>query len=452
MTYDMVIEGGSVVRGDGGPPVPANVWIRGARVEGVDSSPLPSEAAVGSRIDATGCLVLPGVINAHAHGCSIGPLFPSAGPALSVAAARRNLDRQLQQGVTTLINVDGFPTPDEVLAPSLDHPVRRLFGTAHLPSAIRAAELVDGRGLTARHRETTAAEMVAAGAAAIGEVAGGHTLGGGGADYRYIPLRLREATGVEVDANLAQKLKFAVLGPRMYGGVASGLSAEAVLAESPLAGKISLAAVEDIVRQVVLPPIEAALAEFEEARLVGSQWDKPLIVHSSSVSAEVIRALAPEVAAGRLRVVAGHANHNTFTVEQCVTEATHLRDMGVTIDVSTLDAIVTHWRNDAERLDALAAEGLIDTISTDYSDGHWDGPLEAVHHLVKQGHTAMGAAVAMVTGNVARAFTPLFDDRGVLEPGRLADVVIVDRINVGRVRSVVIGGLLQIDDGWLRYA
>ncbi len=451
MTYDMVIEEGSVVAGDGSAPERANVWIRDGSVVGVDGAPMPSTIDVGMRVDATGCLVLPGVINGHAHGCTVGPLFPSGGQPLSSTVARRHLDRYLQQGVTTLVNVDGFPTPEEVIAPSLDHPVRRLFGTAHLPSAFRAADLVDGRGLTARHRQTTADEMLDAGAAAIGEVGGGHTLGGGGADYRYIPLKLREATGVEVDANFAQKLKFAVLGPTLYGGVAGGLTADGLLAESPLAGKITLEAVEELVRQVVLPPIEAALAEFEEARVVGARSGRPLIVHTSSVSAEVIRALAPEVAAGRLRVVAGHCNHNTFTVEQCIGEASYLRNHGVTIDVSTLDGIITHWRNDAQRLEVLAGEGLIDTISTDYSDGHWDGQLEAVHYLVKRGHTPMGEAVAMVSGNVAQAFAPLLNDRGCLVPGRVADAVIVDQMNVGRVRSVVIGGILRVDNGWPRY-
>src|SRR5487761_1532291 len=451
MSYDIVIEGGSVVVGDGTAPRRANLWIQGGRVVSVDGQPIPSAVEVEVRFDASGCVVLPGVINAHAHGCSIGPLFPSGALALSTTKAKRNLDRHLQQGVTTLFNVDGFTMPDEVLAPALPHPMRRHFSTAHLPSAIRAADLVDGRGLSPRHRHATAEEMVEAGAVAIGEVGGGHTLGGGGSDYRYIPLRLREVTGVDVDPNFAQKLKFAVLGTQLFGEVASDLSTDVLVRDSPLAGRIEVSDVEELVRQVVLPPITAALAEFAEAEDVGRRVGRPLIVHSSSVSADVIRGMAREVATGRLRVVAGHSNHNTFTVEGCIDQAVYLRKHGVTIDVSTLDGIVTHWRNDAGRLDALAQERLIDTISTDYSDGHWDGQLEAVHHLVTRGLYPLGEAVAMVTGNVARAFQPLLDDRGRLVPGCLADAVVADELNVGRVRSVIIGGAVCVDNGWLRY-
>jgi adenine deaminase len=54
----------------------------------------------------------------------------------------------------------------------------------------------------------------------------------------------------------------------------------------------------------------------------------------------------------------------------------------------------------------------------------------------------------MATGNVARAYRTMAGDRGLLESGRKADVVIADAVNPGRVRSVLIGGDVVVDGGW----
>lgn len=57
------------------------------------------------------------------------------------------------------------------------------------------------------------------------------------------------------------------------------------------------------------------------------------------------------------------------------------------------------------------------------------------------------AAVALATGNVARTFPQLAGDRGLIEKGRRADLVIVDHVNLGRVRHVIIHGKLVVWNG-----
>ncbi|MDH4169421.1 MAG: amidohydrolase family protein [Acidimicrobiia bacterium] len=62
--YDVVIRGGSVVDGTGGPAKVADVGIRGQRIETVGSLPDVGDARV---IDAAGLVVAPGFVDVHTH-------------------------------------------------------------------------------------------------------------------------------------------------------------------------------------------------------------------------------------------------------------------------------------------------------------------------------------------------------------------------------------------------
>ena len=58
----------------------------------------------------------------------------------------------------------------------------------------------------------TAEIMLEDGAVCIGEVGGGHTLGGGGQDYLYIPRAVKNETGRDIDYLQARAMKLSVLG------------------------------------------------------------------------------------------------------------------------------------------------------------------------------------------------------------------------------------------------
>ncbi|WP_461512699.1 amidohydrolase family protein [Rhizobium mongolense] len=124
-----------------------------------------------------------------------------------------------------------------------------------------------------------------------------------------------------------------------------------------------------------------------------------------------------------------------------------MRSKGAVIDVSTLDCISTQWRNDAANLDALIDGGCVDTISTDFAGGHWDGILEAIHRMVRKEQLSAPAAVALATGNVAAVFPQMAGDRGLIEKGKRADLTVVDHVNLSRVRHVVIDGRVAVRNG-----
>jgi predicted amidohydrolase len=442
---DLLISGGILVTGDGITERRGNLWIEGGRIAAVDFDDLPSDIEVAEHIVADGFVVAPGAINNHAHGCSVGPLFSSGAPALSLAAAQRIVDRYFLQGHTTLLNLCGLTTMEDVRVAAERSPARVCVSTVHLPNSMLAADDVDGVGMKAEHRALTAHAMIEQGAVAIGEVGGGHTLGGGGQDYQYIPARIKEELGVAIDATTARELKMSILGAEIFGDDQGAAPLEDVLAAHDL-GELDVDRVRQIVSDAVLPPIQHALAGFREAAALAAQTGVPAIFHSSSACARELIGLARKYS-GNVTLVAGHSNHNTYTVEAAVETARTLREEGVVIDVSSLDGVITHWRNDTERIDALAAEGLIDTLSTDYGNGHWDSMFELAHHLIDGGFVTRPQAVAMATGNVARHLPQLAGGRGLLEPGRPADIAILDQYNLGRVESLVVNGRTAVRSG-----
>ncbi len=92
--FDLLIRGGQVVDGLGGPPVRADVGVTGDRIRAVGDLGAATAATV---IDATGRFVTAGFIDVHSH----------AGPGLATAALREGRP-VLAQGITTvLVNPDG---------------------------------------------------------------------------------------------------------------------------------------------------------------------------------------------------------------------------------------------------------------------------------------------------------------------------------------------------------
>lgn len=107
--YDVLIAGGSVVDGTGAPARRADVLVRGGRIAYVgDVDPDTVAAGIREIFDATGLVVAPGFIDAHAHG---DPADPET----------NGFENFLAQGVTTIVlGQDGSSPPAAGLAAHLD--------------------------------------------------------------------------------------------------------------------------------------------------------------------------------------------------------------------------------------------------------------------------------------------------------------------------------------------
>ncbi len=113
--YDVLLLGGNVVDGTGSPAQVANIGIVGDRIVSVDAS---ADAEAGTTIDATGLLVAPGFIDPHTH--ALGDLLDDE--------AKENA-AFLMQGVTTVVvGNDGGGVPD--FQASLETMRRQGIGTS----------------------------------------------------------------------------------------------------------------------------------------------------------------------------------------------------------------------------------------------------------------------------------------------------------------------------------
>ncbi len=442
---DTAIVNGQIVIGDGVTEIETgNVLIGGQVILDVIAGAIdrPTNARV---IDATGCTILPGIINAHAHGCTVGPTMPSGSRAFSPSVIEYHLNRHLLSGTTTLLNVCGLALTDEIATTPIDHPLEVAVSTAHTPANLAAAITVDGTGLGERHKQMTIEAMVKAGAKALGEAGGGQTLGGGAQDYRFIPDAIYKATAIRIHPNLAREIKEAVVGRKLDHAVADLNAVDDLLHGSVLQSVIDASALAELVRATVMPPVSLSLQGLAEIAEASSRLELPAIFHLATPTAETLMRLA--ITYPKARMIAAHSNHPSFEADECVSAARGLRANGVTIDVSTLDCISTRWRNSPTNLDRLVLEGLVDTLSTDFAGGDWDSILDAINRMVRLGHSSLAGAVALATGNVAKALPELASDRGLIAPGRLADIAIVEGHNLSRVRHVIKKGRIVVRNG-----
>lgn len=445
----VVIRNGLVVNGDGRTlSEAASLVLEGDRVEAI----LHGEAALGRFesaervIEAAGKVIMPGVINNHAHGVAVGPFQPNAQVALPRERVLSNLDDHLLEGSTTLLSVDGFITPEEVVAMGRLHSLTLKSATSNTPHAREAAEIVDGAGLTDYHRACDADRALDRGAIALGEIGSGFTLAGGGQDYVCIPAAIKQATGREVTPLQAGEIKIAVLGRYGTAGCCDPEQLRRALTGAGLANLLNLEQARELIERTVLPSFDAALAGMREAGAVARRRGVALIGHSSAPTRQVLLELAEQ----GTRLVAGHSNHPTFTVEEAVETARALRRLGATIDVATLDTFgARRLVSGPDLLFAMFRAGVVDTVSTDYAAGFHDGILLCLERALAADVLDLARAVRLATANVADAVPGLAPNRGRLSPGLVADVVITARHALSQVDTVLIGGEVVVEQGQL---
>lgn len=440
---DILIKNATVVTGDGKTVLDdASIVIENGRIAGVEqgNGNIPADPDAAEIIDASGKYVFPGLINSHAHCCSLGPKFSSAAPPPSLDEVRKNIDRHMRQGSTTLINLSGFGTIEETDVVNELQPVRVLTGTCHFPSCFKAAQMLDGAGLCAGHLELSPEKMLEKGAVVIGEIGSGATLGGGVVDYKYIPETIAGLTGKTLGAEQANRLKKAFLPDYDHGSGSAGDEPSKLLAELGLEKDLSVERMRQILLDIVSKPLETALSGFDEACVLGAKTGVPVICHNALPSFRRIMKLAEDYAGTSLKLIAGHCNHPSFSLEETVVFATLLKKRGVIIDVSSLDSIVTRWMNSPERIELLVRENLADTFSTDYGGGRWDSVLQMIEYLVGRKLIDLPAAVAKASSVPAGLYGPKTKDLGLVARSKIADLILVDKSKISNVSHVIIQG------------
>ena len=137
-----------------------------------------------------------------------------------------------------------------------------------------------------------------------------------------------------------------------------------------------------------------------------------------------------------------------FTPQEAVTRARHLKEHGVFVDIYSGDSFgVQQSTPTPETIFALLESGLIDLISTDFLNGCWDPILLTIEKAVEAGILDTASGVAKATGNVTMAIPKLAPNRGFIEAGRVADVVVTEPGRLSAVKMVMISGRVVVEEG-----
>lgn len=443
----LILKNGTIITGDGKTLIEkGHVIIEGTKIvevtEVLDAS---TEQNASEVIDCTGKAILPGMINHHQHGVTFGPVFASGAKTYGNERVLELLDRNLLQGHTTVLNVDGFATLDEVKETQKHHPIRIKTATTHAPINYSAALECDGEGLSEKHRLMTIERMIEDGAVCIGEVGGGHTLGGGGQDYLYIPMAVKKATGKDIDYLQARAMKLSVLGRFIEESYYDRDRVMAALKEHKLDGFLTPEQTRDLVYKTTLASVNLALEGYVEAAEIAIKLDVPLMIHNAPTSMKKVHEVAK---LGVKNLIACHSNY-LFTRNEAVENTKKLKQYpGIIIDAAVHDPFgAKRLVASPENLRAFYEEDLIDIISTDFAAGSFDSMLEAMEYGVGEGLITVQKAVAQGTTNVTKAIPRLAPNLGLIEKGYIADVLITAYPQISKVEKIFIDGKLVAEDG-----
>jgi predicted amidohydrolase len=427
----------TVVVGDGASVRPdCSVIVEDGLIVDIVPERYPYYDPADALIDAQGGLTIPGLINHHVHGLSVGPIQAIGQPPLSHARASHNLDILLRQGVTSALNVDGLPTVDEIDAVGQHHPINLKGTTLHTPTYLRWAnsERFGYGTLKARH-QTDLAAMLGRGAIAVGEAGPGSDIHW--PDYVLLPEAVARETGQRLLREQAVVLR------ELVEQHAPDARIEAALAGFGIGG-ITAGWLRELVEATVAWQQLSREACYEAATLA-KQLDAPLILHNTPAVSDMVREIAAE---NRERTIAGHSNFYYSSAEEAIAVARYVKAQGGFVDMMGGDSFGgRRFFSSLELQTAMLRAGLVDMLSTDYCGGFWDPLLLVLEHCVAAGAVTLPQAIALVTGNVARILPALAPNRGLVETGRVADLVIVDARQISRVQHVLIQGQVVLSEG-----
>ena len=431
---------GNIITGDGETVLEkSSVIVRNERITEIVRTDFPPYAPVDRIINACDGYVIPGVVNLHAHGVTLGPFAGIFKPPFQLVVGIMN--RHLIQGETTVLSVDGTNTVWECEAASNTHPLNVKTATIHTPSNIKLWESYSMgiKVLEKKHKEASAEDMIRLGAVAIGEV--------GAPGFPYgLHIQRRIPSLKNVDYGQAKAIKLALFG-RVYSFdplTFDEVRIKKILQEIELADAATMDEMK-MVRDEIVDGYATMKKGLLEAGELAKRMNVPVISHHSPENTEPVHKLACQI--GPL-LVASHSNH-LYEPEEAVEAARRLKKAGAHIDVYSGDSFgARKLLPSPETTFALLKEDLVDSCSTDYCGGYWDPILLVMEKAIEQRIISLPRAIAIASG-AAKLVPLLAPNRGMITPGRIADIVIVDRDHISKVKTVIISGRIVVDDGKL---
>jgi hypothetical protein len=449
-----LIVNANIITGDGKTILDnRSIVIEGELIESIRTNPCPLADNASRIIDAAGGLVIPGLIDSHDHGVTTGPYaFDCALPGLPKERVIWRLNKYLLEGVTTVLNQDGFSTMEEVVETRSLTPMQVQTLSVHMPVHLKRAKVLSCGGLKKEHFSNTIEDMVEKGAIGIGE-AGGFGIPvpeeGRTPDISYlcnlfIPLMVQRETGHTLTHEEGTALGSALFArPRD----------EKTLLE--LMEKLDISAAKNALEEFTASAVENArltIEANEEAASYAGKLGVPLFFHSAPQTKEQVIEFAREL--GGLF----HASHSDFIYKpgEAIEVARTVKEAGGWTDIlcgnffrSRAAGTLPNKKNHITAL-ALLEEGLVDILENDSATRYWgDSMLRVLEYYIEQRAIDLPQAIAMVTKNVVEAIPNIAPNRGEIGEGKVADLAVLDRKSISQVNTVLIGGRVVVDEGRL---
>jgi hypothetical protein len=326
------------------------------------------------------------------------------------------------------MNTDALCLPGEVEAINKLHPVNVKMATMHTPKHIKAAELTLGHPVKEPRKRFTAEEAVQMGAVALGEVGSPGTAYGTDEKGRKLGKVISPRHALALD-------KAVIAGDEAAIGKA--------LAEAGLE-KLTSDEAKKLVAETSITPVAACCDAIRESADYAKKLGLPVLAHAEPGMREALLDVAQEIGP---KLVAVHVNHS-FTVAEMVSFAQELKSLGATVEIITADSFgAKQVEPSPEGTFALLKAGLADVITTDFSGGYHDPILFVLQKAIEKRIITLPRAIQLATSAPARIIPGVAPNKGGIEPGKVADVCIVDRDDISKVRHVIIAGRVVVEDG-----
>ena len=431
-----LIQNGNIITGDGETVIKnSSIFIENGIIKEIVNQSHPSYSRADEVIDANEGYIIPGLINHHAHGITTGPFCPLGAKPLTLKRVLNNLDRHLEHGTTSILNLDGLASISEVRYINKLHPMKIETATQHTERNFAHATIGDGEGIRKYHSDLDIETMVRLGVPAIGEVFAMGPL--------YNIKKIEDEIGTVIDTSYMPAIKQAVLGYGMDVNSYDSNAMRKVLEDSGLYKYVEPDQMKDIIIRFIYDPWKAGYDALFESAEYALKYDIPVIAHNTPETGEKLIEVSAKIGN---KLIASHSSA-CYIPEDAVRIAKKLKENGAIVDVFTGDFFGPNKLATMEPYIALFEEGLVDLISTDYMAGHWDPILKVLEMVVNKGLLSIEKAISLATGNVVKAIPKFAYNSGLIEVNKNADIVILDKSSISKVEYVLIDGIICVEKG-----
>lgn len=390
-------------------------------------------------IDCRGKILIPGIINHHEHYLTFGPTLVGEHPIYKEQVIE-HLNTHLTQGTTTILNVDGLVTTEETKMTQRCHPINLKTCTMHIPEFIKAIEMITGcPGLKPEHRNATVEGSLKKGAVAIGEVEELTVI----ALLFCMPELLWRKTGRMISLEQTCALKKELLGDVEHPPPFDAKKIGALMESAGLAESMSPEELKTFMEEKILKPHILCRDVYAKTGELAEKYRAPMIVHYALESKNWVLKLVKKHGR-KVNIIAAHCDSVTFDdIEESVEITRQLKKMG---SINNITSYLDKHTKLTDICVRLFEEKLVDNICTDALSKH-DSMLFFIEKLIDEKLTTLCEAVKMITSNVVRAIPDLAPHRGLIQKGKIADLVLLEGDQMSNVDMVMIDGEIVVKGG-----